>query len=465
MGNNSGKATEKQVPDVHPFAERYGQLYGKLCCDGDAPDQQQQQQQQPEQDNGKLLNAKLFEQHFKSPDIQVTQNLFKNYFVDLVNPVFETKNMFVERCVHISSVVGGVPNLQHVQFLFNIVADNAPQLTETDLKKIVHSLNIFAIHQVVLDSEGCISETCHPFNEKDTTLTSISASILDQRTTVSCEEAAEWVHCNCPKMMHGVQTWLESKLTGHPKTLTGFIPQPSESLEDRRLLTPSCLWYLCCMLPSCYTYMENKYKTADEHDSGGGGESSEDTVFTWNLLFDSNQHGLSLNRFKHKVMEYKSPTVTLIEFSSGLTVALALDEKWKDSPEKYGGPYCQLLELSPRATVVETGSKMVYLKEMGRAVPTGLLIGAETKPAMRLSKDLCSGEIGYHGEEEAVVERMEVWGCGGVAALKAQKDVKRWEQKEVEKRKKVKLPGQWDTDKSILEMGGVTVNHSQRGDV
>ena len=29
----------------------------------------------------------------------------------------------------------------------------------------------------------------------------------------------------------------------------------------------------------------------------------------------------------------------------------------------------------------------------------------------------------------------------------------------------VKLPGQWDQDKTILEMGGVTVSHSQRGDV
>jgi len=29
----------------------------------------------------------------------------------------------------------------------------------------------------------------------------------------------------------------------------------------------------------------------------------------------------------------------------------------------------------------------------------------------------------------------------------------------------VKLPGQWDQDKTILEMGGVTVSHSQRGDM
>ena len=27
---------------------------------------------------------------------------------------------------------------------------------------------------------------------------------------------------------------------------------------------------------------------------------------------------------------------------------------------------------------------------------------------------------------------------------------------------KVKLPGEWDADKAILEMGGVCVDHSQR---
>ena len=31
----------------------------------------------------------------------------------------------------------------------------------------------------------------------------------------------------------------------------------------------------------------------------------------------------------------------------------------------------------------------------------------------------------------------QVWGCGGVAAIKSQADIKKWESREIEKRKKV----------------------------
>jgi len=194
----------------------------------------------------------------------------------------------------------------------------------------------------------------------------------------------------------------------------------------------------------------------------------DDSVkYTWNLLYESNEHGLSLNRFKNKVMSYKSPTLMFIQLEDGRLLLIAVDQPWKDSAERYGGPYCNLIEIYPTMQIIEADANMIYLKESSRAILTGLIIGSSsTKPKVIIDTDLSTVKLNYKPvPEDHAIEKIEVWGCGGVEAIASQTDLKKWEKKEVEKRRKVKLPGQWDTDKTILEMGGVTVSHNQRADI
>lgn len=442
MGNtSSGKG--HQAPEAHPISphqERLEQLYQKLCLDN-------------------VLNASLFNEHFMAPHDTITTNMFETYFIDLVNnSAVETKGVFVDRCLHIIKNTDN-PYQNQNNFLLDLIANNSSEIKKDDLNKLIHNYFAFGKNQASIEDDVCEKMD---FVATDKIVLSISKSMLNNKDTIERSEIVEWIQMNCPKLSSGLHSWLEYKLTGNlNKARFDMLPQPSECFDMNVLLTPSCLWYLCCTLPSCYTYMENKFKTEDDSSD----KKDEDVKFTWNLLYNSNQHGLSLNRFKHKVMDYKSPTVTLFEFTSGLILMLALDDKWKDSPEKYGSHYTQLVELYPSISTIESNPKMVYLKETGRSVPTGLLIGSETKPKVKISTDLNNAELFYCKMLDEQVERMEVWGCGGVEALKSQADVKRWETREVEKRKKVKLPGQWDTDKSLLEMGGVRVNHSERGDM
>ena len=51
---------------------------------------------------------------------------------------------------------------------------------------------------------------------------------------------------------------------------------------------------------------------------------------------------------------------------------------------------------------------MVYLKELGRSIPTGLLIGSETRPKISIDKDLSTAQINYKHLLDQSVERMEV---------------------------------------------------------
>ena len=54
------------------------------------------------------------------------------------------------------------------------------------------------------------------------------------------------------------------------------------------------------------------------------------------------------------------------------------------------------------------GSKMIYLKELGRSIPTGLLIGAESRPKISIDKDLSTAQINYKHLMDESVDRMEV---------------------------------------------------------
>lgn len=430
MGNHSSSNWHQEI-QKYPHNEKLVELYISLCDYG-------------------ILNKDLFQKHFSLPNTPLASNLFERYFIDLLNSCAQTRLMFVERS---HAILQNADNnsIENLQFYFDLIIDEKRDLDHHDLKVIV--LNCI---QVGITQADSMANTNMDFLINDYLLDGIASGCLNGASTVSRNDVISWLNSNCKNIFSGFQTWLQHKFTGlSQKGKFEMLSLPQECLTVNSLLTPAVLWYLCSVLPSCFTSLQNKFNV-DSIDA----ESYLD--YTWHILFDSNQHGLSLNRFKHKIMDYKSPTITFIQFSTGLTIVLGLDQRWTDSPEKFGGPYCYLIELFPCVNIVETNSNMVYLKEMGRSIPTGLIIGSGNRPKVKISIDLSTAEINYKGLLNETVERVEVWGCGGEAAIKNQADMKKWEQKEIEKRKKVKLPGQWDTDKVILEMAGVQVNHSQR---
>ncbi|KNC86215.1 hypothetical protein SARC_01625 [Sphaeroforma arctica JP610] len=92
-----------------------------------------------------------------------------------------------------------------------------------------------------------------------------------------------------------------------------------------------------------------------------------------------------------------------------------------------------------------------------------------------INSDLSSGmhRLGHDGytitKTEVAIRRIEVWGCAGAAVRSGQAEQKDWERRHRERLIKVKRPGRefWDDnpDKALLEMAGITMSHSERGEM
>ncbi|XP_065661413.1 uncharacterized protein LOC100202453 isoform X4 [Hydra vulgaris] len=401
MGNSSKKASSLTKPSLD---ERLLKLFDKLC-------------------KYELLDQELFLEHFKSDDNKGKNNvgsyLFNWYFIDLLKASPISRKIFAER---------------------------AQTILDYDLTLVFEDCCKYGI---LLAMDSCV------ILKEDVLICSMVESCLNGATCVSKKNVKSFLIDESFYIFAGFEAWLFEKFTGSPlKTNFEMLLLPTECESGNTMLTPTLLYFLCTRLPTCYIRMDNKFNDINK--------DAENEKFSWNLLYESNQHGLSLNRFKSKLMNYKSATITILKFVSGVVLILALDEPWRDGPDKYGGPYCQLIEVSPNLKVLETNSSMVYLKENSRSISTGLHIGCDTNSKVKIDKDLQCAELNYRNSVNEVLTRVETWGCGGVKAKRNQEDLKKWELNEIEKRKKVKLPGEWDTDKAILEMGGVCVSHSQR---
>jgi hypothetical protein len=74
---------------------------------------------------------------------------------------------------------------------------------------------------------------------------------------------------------------------------------------------------------------------------------------------------------------------------------------------------------------------------------------------------------GHAQQSDVGIVSVEVWGCGSAESAVAQREYKKWESRQVEKQRKVKLPGRWEDnpDRALLELAGRTVEHSQRPDI
>ena len=86
------------------------------------------------------------------------------------------------------------------------------------------------------------------------------------------------------------------------------------------------------------------------------------------------------------------------------------------------------------------GPKLISLNERQRGFPTGLRVMASDKhDSCLLEVDSSLEKARFRGGAEMVVRQVEVWGCGGVEAMESQRRVKKWEEGEILRRRKVGL--------------------------
>lgn len=281
---------------------------------------------------------------------------------------------------------------------------------------------------------------------------------------LSC--AVQWTICNMPGLFDSVHCWVERAVWSSSPQAGDSVPfampkcvSSSGAAVSSELLTDDAVWLLSTLLPPCYLGHHKAKTSAAEATSVSLTGAS--TGGQWNLLYNSQDQGLSLNRFKHHVMDYRGPNICCIRCDHNHTVVLAVDGEWRESSSPWGGPDCVVVQLRPAVQSLVSGSKLFVFNEKTRGIRLGLSVGHDAaRPVIHMDESLDKLTLQasqVNPAETLSVLHIEVWGCGGADLQEAQRKQKEWDKKQVEKRRKVKRPGRWEEnpDAALLEWGGV----------
>ncbi|XP_073824333.1 LOW QUALITY PROTEIN: uncharacterized protein [Musca autumnalis] len=231
-----------------------------------------------------------------------------------------------------------------------------------------------------------------------------------------------------------------------------------DSVDASSTLMPlSQAWLLAGALPPLYSKPQKVTSPSANKASAAQIFSKKLSMMPshWTLLYDSNEHGLGANRFLHHVLGYRGPTLILIHTKDDQTYLIASPNEWKETHLYTGGEGCCVLQLWPKFSILEKKPNILYLNTTIRGYPKGLRAGADPrKPIIAVDEHFenvdCKGIA-------AVLLSIEVWGCGDKTSREVQLDIKKWQIKEAERQRTVKLTAaDWmdHPDRFLLELGG-----------
>ncbi|XP_017075478.2 LOW QUALITY PROTEIN: uncharacterized protein LOC108110772 [Drosophila eugracilis] len=175
----------------------------------------------------------------------------------------------------------------------------------------------------------------------------------------------------------------------------------------------------------------------------------------WTLLYDSNEHGVGANRFLHHVLGYRGPTLVLLHTKDEQTYCVASPSEWKETHLFVGGEGSCVIQLLPKFVILEKKPNILYLNTSIRGYPKGLRAGADPRKPI-ISVDEHFENVDCKGLAAGLMS-IEVWGCGDKTSREVQLDIKKWQIKEAERQRTVKLTAaDWmdHPDRYLLELGG-----------
>lgn len=236
-------------------------------------------------------------------------------------------------------------------------------------------------------------------------------------------------------------------------------PFPEQSDTESNTLMPlSQAWLLAGALPPLYSKPQ-AVVSQSANKSASAAQIFKDKLSMlpshWTLLYDSNEHGLGSNRFLHHLMGYRGPTLILLNTKDGQTYCIGSPNEWKETHLYTGAEGSVVMQLLPKFAILEKKPNILYLNTCVRGYPKGLRAGSDPKKPI-LSVDEHFENIDCKGIA-AVLTSIEIWGCGDKSSREVQLDIKKWQIKEAERQRTVKLTAaDWmdHPDRYLLELGG-----------
>ncbi|XP_062505635.1 uncharacterized protein LOC134182262 [Corticium candelabrum] len=356
--------------------------------------------------------------------------------------------------------------------LFDIFSNGKDNINKEDLERLISECCILSLTVTLAADFNRCTETSLKQND---VFQAFQQSLMSNRDVVSFDELVDWLSVNAPDLFDGIQSWLQRALDSMKDTYY-TVPQlkdlSQQFVDTRASLDTSVVWLLTTILPHCYTVLDT---VLDKHQSSRSRAADTQVPVTsipcFSLLYDSREQGHSLNRFEHHVFGYRGPTLLILKMEKGLTFVVAIDAEWRDSPAQWGDSNCLLLQMTPTWNVIDSGSKLLYYHCRSTGKHRGLIVGKDIESPVISTEDLNSASLKLSRKQlrqhDISILSVEVWGCGSAESADAQKEYRRWELRQIEKQRKVPLPGRWDDnpDKTLLELAGRTVDHAERPDL
>lgn len=458
MGNR--QASQQEPIQQSPHHESLSKLFEELA---------------EVQEGKSVIKKETFQKYFTSKEDDFGELLF-SYIVSTGgsqrNIVELTREVFLHGFENFLDK--GETTEGKLELYFLVFSDGESTMSFTDVVEMFHISRSLAIAVNASALQG-------PRSEAETIADVWARSVMgDDSSHIDCQKFCGWAKQNCPRVFDSIHYWMTKMLLykGHSRdTPAGDIPKGfnaipclTKEFDSHSLLNTETLWILSTILSPCFLGCAGTqmFSSREKQASANADEEKpmkSETHREWELLYDSEQHGQSLNRFKHHCMAYHGPTVTLLRVGKEVLLVVAVDVEWRESISGWGNSDCRIIQVRPKFQVLRAGPNLIFLNERARGLPSGIVFGQTSRPCVTLDTSLASAKLHYRTSLlPQTVIKIEVWGCGGKGIKQKQEKQQQWERKQAEKLQKVKRPGRWDDnpDKAILEMAGVTTNHSQR---
>lgn len=324
--------------------------------------------------------------------------------------------------------------------------------------------------------------------ELESTLDAVIATCFFQEP-LSAGFISRWIDENCPRLVlpvhrycvhllttsyRSIKLHTEDKVGNGLELATPVLEKGEPSGNSLPLLSLSMAWLLAGTMPPSYS-RPHTAPTANSEESAGSVVASTSAALPsqslmmklvatvpshWTLLYDTRLHGVGANRFLHHVLGYRGPTLVIFQAKSlkddvEKIFCVASPSEWKETTQYSGGEDSCLVQVQPKFSVMEKGIKILYLNTHIRGYPKGLRVAVDPRnPIIAIDENF--EKVDVHSIAHNLLN-IEVWGCGDKSSRDNQLDIKKWQIKEAERQRTVKLStAEWidHPDRYLLELGG-----------
>ncbi|XP_053670542.1 uncharacterized protein LOC128720868 [Anopheles nili] len=234
-----------------------------------------------------------------------------------------------------------------------------------------------------------------------------------------------------------------------------------ERLKNQQPLLPlSEAWLLAGSLPPMYSKPQSKPAPLNPNSANLTSHIFLAKLLSlvpshWTSLYDSRLDGSGTNRFLHHVLGYRGPNLILFRCEDDLLFCVANPTEWRETHLYVGDEDSCCLQLLPKFLMLEKKPKSLYLNTHIRGYPKGLRAGSDPrKPILIIDEHF--ERLEYRSLQHKILS-IEVWGCGNQQQRDVQLDIKKWQIKEAERQRTVKMTAaDWmdHPDRYLLELGG-----------